>query len=581
MFVSGFIPSRPLYAQASLTLDITAPNRPQARETIPIYSISGIPMVAVADVVNALRLKNTPTAADLNLIITRGNETFTAVLRPQNHFVAIKSQAAIVQTIQLSIAPLMDGGRIYLPPDPLAKLMSQLLRANISYADGKMTALLASPVAITTPPVAPPPSPQYTPPKPADSVKTAEPPKATDTAKPSVATVPSTAPTVIPKPVPLPATPVETLDSRFTIARVSIDTKANGAILRILATKPDVQYEFIRPNESGVAYLTFVKASGDLKVITQSFSSGLIKRITATPIKSSLQLTFEFDTRKYKIKSTEFKREEGSSHFVLLVLSDVDVKEIYKSEKEKKIGQALQEQRERWKLDVIALDAGHGGKDGGAQGAGGTAEKNVALGIILKVGKLISTEWPEVKVVYTRKEDVFIPLDERGKIANRANAKLFVSVHCNASLNRNADGTEVYLLGLHKTDAALSVAQRENAVIVSEDDYKARYKDFTDENIIMFTMAQSAFSQQSQQLADLVNKNIVSRAALLDRGVKQAGFMVLWTPSMPSILIETGFITNTIEEKFLASAAGQEKLSQAIFAAIKKYKSDYESQATD
>jgi len=214
----------------------------------------------------------------------------------------------------------------------------------------------------------------------------------------------------------------------------------------------------------------------------------------------------------------------------------------------------------------------------GTHGPRGTLEKDVAFSIVKKLGRLLRDNFPSMKIVYTRDTDVKIPLDERGKIANRAKAKLFVSVHCNANPNRDQNGVETYFLGLHKTDAALDVAKRENAVIQNEDDYQNRYQDFTDENVIMITLAQSAFSQQSQKLAELVNKNITVRTDEAGRGVKQAGFMVLWTPSMPSILVESGFLTNAEEERFLASDKGQQKIAEAIFAAIKKYKSEYESQ---
>ncbi|PIO47944.1 MAG: hypothetical protein CMR00_07505 [[Chlorobium] sp. 445] len=185
---------------------------------------------------------------------------------------------------------------------------------------------------------------------------------------------------------------------------------------------------------------------------------------------------------------------------------------------------------------------------------------------------------PDVKVIYTRKTDVFVELDERGRIANKNNAKLFVSVHCNASLNKKAEGTEVYLLGLHKTEAALKVAQRENAVIAEEANYQNRYKDYTDENLIMVTMAQSAFMQQSEKLAELVSKNIAARTGLQNNGVRQAGFMVLWTPSMPSILVETGYITHAENEKFLTSEAGQQKVAEAIYDAILKFQYEYHAQ---
>jgi len=230
-------------------------------------------------------------------------------------------------------------------------------------------------------------------------------------------------------------------------------------------------------------------------------------------------------------------------------------------------------------VKVVCIDAGHGGKDGGCLGSN-SKEKDVALAIALKLGKYIQENYKDVKVVYTRDTDVFIELGERARIANRAKADLFICIHANASESKTALGTETFVMGLHKTAANLKVAERENSVILLEDDYKTKYSDFdpnSPESYIMITMQQNAFVDQSLILAAKVQKQFTDRVGRKDRGVKQAGFLVLHQTSMPSILIETGFLTNVEEEKFLTSNIGQDYMASAIFRAFKEYKQQLES----
>jgi len=224
------------------------------------------------------------------------------------------------------------------------------------------------------------------------------------------------------------------------------------------------------------------------------------------------------------------------------------------------------------------LDAVHGGHDPGAIGGRGTREKDVVLNIVQDLGNLIAQKWPDVRVVYTRREDRFIPLHERGKIANRNGGKLFVSVHCNATRRKTVKGSEVYILGPHKNQAALEVAMFENSVITKEIDYKERYKGFSAEYLIMSSMAQSAFAKQSTDLAIEVQNRIDRPYSTNGRGVRQAGFMVLWTPSMPSILIETGYLSNPEEERILRDRQEQTKIAYRIFSGLESYRKDYERQ---
>jgi len=221
---------------------------------------------------------------------------------------------------------------------------------------------------------------------------------------------------------------------------------------------------------------------------------------------------------------------------------------------------------------IVVLDAGHGGKDPGRP-AKSYIEKDIALSIVLKLGKKLQS-LDRVKVIYTRDKDVFVDLKERGRIANDADADLFVSVHCNAFSNQ-ADGTETYVLGLHANKQNFEVAKHENSVIFLEDNYEEKYEGFdpnSPEAVIGMTLMQEEFLDQSLSLASKIQNNFRDVLKRKDRGVKQAGFVVLHQTYMPSVLIETGFITNTQEGAFLNSKSGQDKVAESIFTAIKTYK---------
>lgn len=230
------------------------------------------------------------------------------------------------------------------------------------------------------------------------------------------------------------------------------------------------------------------------------------------------------------------------------------------------------------KVRVVVIDAGHGGSDPGCHGLK-HFEKDVALSITLKVGKYIEENIKDVKVVYTRKTDVFVPLNEIASHANKNNADLFICIHCNAAVNKQVFGSETYVMGLHKTKGNLEVAKRENASILFEEDYKKKYEGFdpnSDEANIIFNMYQNAFLEQSLSYASKVQEEFRKNKNLTDKGVKQAGFLVLWKTSMPSVLIETGFLTNAEEEKYLGSQRGQDQIAFAIYKAFKNYKAEVE-----
>lgn len=226
---------------------------------------------------------------------------------------------------------------------------------------------------------------------------------------------------------------------------------------------------------------------------------------------------------------------------------------------------------------TLVLDAGHGGSDGGARGVGGIKEKEIALDVTLMLGEEIEKNFKDVKVVYTRKTDVFVPLHERAKIANKNNADLFISIHCNAS-NGKAMGTETFVLGLHRKEDHLEIAKRENSVILLEEDFEAKYEGFAPSDPSSYIGLQlyvSEHERQSLRLAQLIENTFVSDSRK-SRGVKQAGFLVIRETAMPSVLVEIGFITNQDEASFLAKDWGRKKTKNALFRAFSEYKKEFD-----
>lgn len=232
----------------------------------------------------------------------------------------------------------------------------------------------------------------------------------------------------------------------------------------------------------------------------------------------------------------------------------------------------------KFRVKTIIIDPGHGGSDPGAV-SGKIQEKDIALDISLKLGKMISDSFPDIKVIYTRKKDVFVELFHRAEIANKANANLFICIHCNFCTASSAYGTETFTMGVHKNNANLEVAKRENSVILLENDYQKNYDGFdpnSPEANIIFSLYQNAYINQSLSFASKVESKFKNVAKRYSRGVKQAGFLVLWKTAMPSILIETGFISNPNEKTFMVSDDGKNKLSEAIYHAFREYKKEIE-----
>ncbi len=234
------------------------------------------------------------------------------------------------------------------------------------------------------------------------------------------------------------------------------------------------------------------------------------------------------------------------------------------------------------RISVVVIDAGHGGKDSGAA-VGQAKEKDIVLDLAFRLGKSIQATYPDIKVIYTRSKDVFIPLHERADIANRNKADLFISIHVNATETKTVQGTETFVLGQHRSQENLEVAKKENSVILFEDDYNTTYEGFdpnSPESYIMFELVQDEYLEQSVMFASDIQNRFREGAKRIDRSVKQAGFLVLRRTTMPSVLVEVGFISHAGERDYMMGEPGKAKLASSIFEAFKEYKRKIEDKSS-
>ena len=344
----------------------------------------------------------------------------------------------------------------------------------------------------------------------------------------------------------------------FTITGVNISQKANGTILRI-QTRNNFSDGNISSffHENGWFYITVVDALVDTTEIRRSDTRGVIKGIAADQLGETAQLAFQMRT---KVINHELYQSKDPSEIVVSLRTPMDNSVA-----------RIKKVKDRWKLDTIVLDAGHGGKDPGTIGRKGTKEKDLALDIVKRVGLLLEKN-TKLKVIYTREEDVFIPLWKRTKIANESNGKMFLSIHLNSNPNKTAYGFETYLLRPGKTEDAIEVASRENESIKLEERSKNRYKDLSGENLILATMAQSIYMKESEELAAMIQEEMAKKIKSKNRGVKQAGFHVLIGASMPNVLIEAGFLTNRNEEKNLRNPKYRQTIANSIYKSIVKFR---------
>jgi len=353
------------------------------------------------------------------------------------------------------------------------------------------------------------------------------------------------------------------------ITGVQIQEKVNGTLIKISTTRefPLDSYRAWVNKELGWLYLTVVNGVSDSMAIIKTIPRGAVQKVVPVQMEESAQLSFKL---KGVVGNPEIYQTTDPHQIVISLRTPVRISR-------KQVEENLLKDSERWLIDTIVLDAGHGGKDPGSIGPTGLKEKDAALNIVKKIGKLIQKKLG-VNVVYTRYEDVFVSLEDRGKIANRNEGKLFISVHLNDfPKNRKIRGFEVYLLSPGKTESAIEVAERENSVIRFEEKESAeRYTKFANEKLILASLAQAAFMRESEDLAGMIEKEMRKKISSPSRGVKQAGFYVLVGASMPHAYLEAGFISNRREEKNLKSSKYQQKIAEAVYESVRKFKRKYE-----
>jgi N-acetylmuramoyl-L-alanine amidase len=359
------------------------------------------------------------------------------------------------------------------------------------------------------------------------------------------------------------------------IAGIDIEKKLNGYLITILANNKlgDVE-SWLKPD--GWLFVTITGATVDTAELERTKPVGVVKRILAFQSPTSVQLTFlvSLDVEQAEVTADQ---ESNNLFISLRTRTEAEKKEIERK-KQEIARQSLDRERTRWNLDVIVIDAGHGGKDPGTIGVLGTREKDITLDVALRLGQLLEKNFKGIKIVYTRKTDQFVELYRRTQIANEAGGKLFVSIHCNSMEHKPSrmNGFEIYLLRPGLTEDAIAIASRENSVIQLEEGYEERYRKLTEEEFIIVTMAQSAYMKYSEQFAEITASTMAKNLKIKNSGVKQAGFYVLVGASMPNVLVELGYLSNKREEQFLRSHNGKKKISEAIFKGIKDYKLKYE-----
>jgi N-acetylmuramoyl-L-alanine amidase len=347
----------------------------------------------------------------------------------------------------------------------------------------------------------------------------------------------------------------------FNINRVVIDEKANGTILYIKTRKefPEGHVSAFK-HKNGWFYVTVKGGIIDSEKVKNTYTRGNVRKVTADQLNESAQLAFKLGS---DIVGHELYQTDKPSEIVITLRSPIENNAYIKSMKN------------RWFLDTIVLDAGHGGKDGGTQGKRGTKEKDITLDIAKRLGSLIEKN-SRIKTIYTREEDVFISLKKRTQMANEKNGKLFISIHANANPNKKVRGFETYLLRPGKTDDAIAVASRENSVINLEENKTNFYDKLEGSNLIMVTMAQSMYMKESEYLAALIQEEIGKKVSSKNRGVKQAGFYVLVGASMPNVLVEVGYLSNKYEEKLLRKGSYRQNIAEGIYQAVIKFKQSKE-----
>jgi len=347
---------------------------------------------------------------------------------------------------------------------------------------------------------------------------------------------------------------------KCTIEGISLEKNDNQ--YKIVFTANMGIEKFQKPEIRGrEVIIRFPDSEDGTKSLQNLTSIGSIKAFAKEQIRNYLLYTIRYSA---DIEKAEIKKLSPRSVQVLITMKPAVIADITPKVKG------------AWDLDVIVLDPGHGGEDVGAISINGYREKDIALSIAKRAKELLKKELPTTKVVMTRDDDTFIELYRRGQIANKNKGKLFISIHCNSMPTKphSANGCESYILRPGRNSEAVRVAEKENAAIRMEKE-QVNYEQMSEEKLIISTMAQSAFVKFSEKFAAMLQKEVAGKTGLFNRGVNQAGFLVLVGASMPNVLFETGFLSNINDEKLLASERGQQIMAEGIVKAVKRYANEY------
>ncbi len=348
----------------------------------------------------------------------------------------------------------------------------------------------------------------------------------------------------------------------YNILSATVERKENGTLIRVRTRQQFDERNFVRYiTDNGWLVVQVPDGLVDTLALNHSVLGGIIREAWGRQLDRSAELRFKLTE---KVSLPEVYQVDEGAELHIAIRNPVRSR-----------GDRTQAMRDEWHLNTIVLDPGHGGIDAGTLGKGGLKEKTVTLDVALRLGRLIRRQ-TNVRVVYTRDEDVFIPLWQRTKIANEVGGKLFISIHANGVENRAAHGFETWLLAPANTREAIEVARLENSVIALEQSNHT-YQDFSDEALILSTMAQSTWMKESEDLAAQIQTQLAKRLDAPNRGVKQAGFLVLIGATMPNVLVEVGFLSNRIEEKKLTQNEYRQHIAEGVFDAIVLFKKKYES----
>ena len=352
---------------------------------------------------------------------------------------------------------------------------------------------------------------------------------------------------------------------KYGITGINVGDKSNGTLIRVKSKQRISTYNSTFDN--GELKIIFRNVNAKTEDMNYNNSSDLVDNIDVKNVNEDTE--FIIKVGDDYLSSDVINADKGNDILILL------------HKKIPSVPTTVNKNKQKWNFNVIVIDAGHGGIDGGTLGVYGIKEKNVNLAIALKLGKLLEKNMKDVKVVYTRKTDKAVDLYKRGKFANEEGGNLFISIHGNSTPKKpsSANGFEIYLLRPGKTKTAIRIAERENSVIKYEKN-PARYKKLTAENFILVSMAQSSYMKYSEEFSDILNREMSRIVKEKSRGLKQAGFYVLVGASMPSVLIETGYLSNKKNARYLNSERGQQQIAKAIFDSIKIFKRQYEKSLT-